>query len=211
MDERGRKIPTLKVASGYDIGQVIRESIKTDSFKPDDWIMVINANEVLSFPNYSAWSHSLRDTLFHIGQEPFGFNAVAMTTLFMLDLDGFHSDLPFKIFGLQPWTIGGEDSLKDLRPPGDTQKLSTRIWKHGLYSASLTMCDTLSHHVVPCDVEFIGKKPYPYRAQSLRFHPSIETPYIQLPTELQKMYVLEIALGYYESTRNYIMTADYLY
>ena len=211
-DLQGRNLPTLKAASVQNSKEVIEDSINKSSFKPDDWIMVINANEVVSFPSYSVWNLSLHDVLIHIGREPYGFNAVALSVLFMHDQDGQpYSDLPFKIFGLQPWTTGGEDALEDVRPPGDTQLLSTRIWKHGHHSVSLTMCDTLSHLVVPCDVKFIGKKQYPYHAQSLRFHPSYETPYVQLSSDLRKMYVLELAFGYYESTRNKVMTADYLY
>ena len=204
-------MPTLKAASDKDAAKVIEDVVNQSLFKPDDWILIISANEIISFPNYTVFNHSLLEALIHIGREPYGFNAVALSVMFMQDHDGHpFNDLPFKMFGLQPWTSGGKE---DFKPSGDTLKLRTRIWKCGLSNISvrLIMCNTSSNHLVPCDVDFTGKNNYPYHAQSLRFHPSLEKPYVHLSTDLRKMYVLETTFGYYESTRSKVMTADYLY
>ena len=214
MDTQGRKLPMLKAASGEEAARLIEVSINKRSFQSDDWIMVINANELVSFPHYSVWSLSLHDTLMNIGREPYGFNAVALSVLFMQDADGHsYADLPFKMLGLQPWFSGSDNNLNEFRTPNDIHKLRTRIWKHGPsnFSVNLSVCETSSGQVVPCDVTFTGKNTYPYHAQSLRFHPSWEIPFVHLHHELRKMYVLETTFGYYKSTRSYIMTDRYLY
>ena len=214
LDTKERNLPTLKAASGKDAAKVIEDVVNQSSLKPDDWILIISANEIISFPNYTVWNHSLHEALIHIGGEPYGFNAVALSVMFMEDPAGhLYTDLPFKMFGLQPWTSGGKEALKDFKPHGDTFKLRTRIWKRGYSNLTikLTMCNTTSNNLVPCDVDFAGKKNYPYHAQSLRFHPSFENPYVYLSSDLRKMYVLEATFGYYESTRFKVMTADYLY
>ena len=199
------------VSSYSEIQELLQEMANGKNFKKGDWFLIMDAHEVISFPQSSALNLTLKETLTRVGQEPYGFNAVALSTFFMQDHDGTpHSDrIPFKCFTLGAWNVGFGQS-DHMRPAVDTLSHRVRIWQKTDYPVHLGSLRTTPHPPL-CDVSFVGRNVYPYHAQSLRFHPSWKSPFTWLDPALRRMYVLETALGYLASDRKRIATAEYLY
>ncbi len=124
----------LTVQSEPDLPKIL---VQTKCCKPGDWVIVQDAHEVISFPQSATLNITLKDTLIRIGQEPYGFNAVALSTFFMQEKDGslFPEEFPFKVFSLKAWNVGNGRN-DEMWPAVDTLKHRVKIWRQGDYSVT---------------------------------------------------------------------------
>ena len=207
--EESPKFTSLKVNSEDKVLNVMTHAY---SYKNGDWTILMDANEVLSFPQSAVLNLTMKQTLIKIGQEPYGFNAVAVSTFFMQDQDGsnFSNELPFKIFTLRAWDVG-DCKNEELWPAVDTLKHRVKIWRHGESRVSISWLKTATNTRIISDVNFIGMNVYPFHALSLRFHLQFTHPYTYLDEDLRRMYILESSIGYMAEDRMSVAVKEYLY
>ena len=203
----------LQVSDVNRIPDLIIERTTNDHlFQKGDWFIVMDAHDVISFPQSSALNLTLKEALTRVGQEPYGFNAVALSIFFMQDKDGnpYPSWLPFKVFSVNAWNYGAGKNGR-LWPAVDTLKYRVRMWRKGEYPVHFDIIPTDIGTQLIGDVHFVGRNVYPFHAQSLRFHPSCKAPYTWMDTDLKRMYALESAIGYTAADRRTVSTTEYLY
>ena len=206
------KVSVLRVANAKDVPRVLQDKSNDKYFHQGDWFIVIDANEVISFPQSSSLNLTLKETLVRIGHEPYRFNAVALSVFFMQSKDGQapEPEYPFRIYGQDAWNVGA-GANDELWPVVDTLKNRVHIWQKQEDEVTLVTNETVGGVHLITDVVFTGRNVYPYHAQSLRFHPKSRSPYTWLGTELRRMYVLDTALGYTHELRKQILVHRYLY
>ena len=173
--------------------------------------MIVDANEMLSFPSNPEFTLTIRDALLRIDNEPFGMNAVGVSYFFMPEFgnDIFVGYIPFKIYGTGVWNDG---KYQDMDISVNTMTNRVKIWKKSNYFLDFVIQTTAQGHSVISDVMFTGRHVYPYFMQSLRHNPK----YMGRPTEmlspsLQAMYAYESILGFMSPFRKPLLQTTMLY
>ncbi|ELT91640.1 hypothetical protein CAPTEDRAFT_212549 [Capitella teleta] len=195
-----------------DAFDVISRLCEENAYQLGDWFIIMDSNDVINFHQSDALQLNLKETLRRIGSEPYGFNAVAMTTFFMQSPEGaeWGPSMPFKIFSHGVWNpkTGENDRLW---PAVDTLKDRVRIWRKSTEPLEIKMGETESGAEIVTGVAFLGRRVYPYHALDLRFHPQFKNPYSDIDNELRRIYNLDIAINYQSDGRQPILVDHYLY
>ncbi|ELT90428.1 hypothetical protein CAPTEDRAFT_197444 [Capitella teleta] len=105
----------------------IEDASAGNCIKDGDWLMVMDTNDVIRFPQSPYMVTSLGDNLFRIGQQ--NFNAVAITTVFMHTEQGLNNppSKPVKFYSKGAWNKTPIHLNDDLKPI--VQNTFIKIWK----------------------------------------------------------------------------------
>ena len=190
-----------------EVTRVIEDTVASSSYRYGDWFIVQDAHEVITIPRVYGLQLTLGEMLQMVAYEPGGFNAVATTVFFMNTTKGHrHKLVPFKVYGKGTWGDG-----KIVKPKVDTLQDRVRIWRKTFYRAKFFKSRVnVTDHVIT-DVNFLGRRVYPFHLLSMRYHPRTDMPIPQLSDALATMYGLEAALGYIPDSRRSVLETRYPY
>lgn len=197
------------VSTASQLKHVITEVFKRPYFTHGDWFFIQDAHESILTGHVPLWNVTLRDAFLQIAQEPYGFNAVAYSSIFIDEVKGSRfNKVPFKIFGLRPWDEG---ELELSGPILDTLEHRVRAWRKITHKIQLKTSLSKRGDTLLTDVNFMGRKVYPFHLLSLRMSPSRLGPKVRLEQATLRMYIMDAMIGFMPSARQNIMTKDFLY
>ena len=191
------------------LSRIIIDVFSRPYYTRGDWFLVHDAHENILSTDMAIWNVTLREALQQVGQEPYAFNALSFSYFFIDDLSRQHANkMPFRVFGLKPWD-GNNAEL--LGPIVDTLEHRVKCWCKTTSRIELRTAVTQNGNTIVTDVNFMGRKVYPFNMVSLRMSPMRIQPKMHLDDETSRMYVLDAMLGFMPSARRSIMTSTFPY